>query len=223
MESEYSILEFIEKLYRAVFPLVFDRLWYNWLCLILYEKYWMSLRTSCLIKKLRYTMFLTMDLIDFGIVVNHSLYLTDKFGSYFIRTIGLKLTRCRACVISFGTIQIFSNPLCHSKIDTQTLWNHCIRSSSLMPTVQCAGEVNFIMESEYSILQSVQRVAAWLLEERISSWVWFLPVQSPVKFSLMHKTKCTRRINMLKWQFTHSFIYQIYIKNGNHLFIRLFF
>ena len=96
----------------------------NWPFLILYKKY-----CVCLTMNLNWLA---------GIVVNHGLDLTKKFGSYFlIRTIIVRLLNCHTFVNTIGLLQLFLNPKHCPQIDIQTLWNLCIGTSG-MNVKQCS-------------------------------------------------------------------------------------
>ena len=93
----------------------------------------MSSCATCLIKKLRH-----FHLFGYGpdwlagIVVNHDLDLTNKFGSTFlIRMMRVRLLISHTFVITIVLIQLLPNPLCRSQIYTKTLWNFHIRASSV--------------------------------------------------------------------------------------------
>ena len=82
----------------------------NWPFFILYEKYWISSCSRCLIRNSHVPVCWPAWFAR--IVVNHSLALTNKFGSSFlIRMIRLRLPSCYTFVITFGIIELFSNPM----------------------------------------------------------------------------------------------------------------
>ena len=117
------MFEFVKKLFSAVSLFSFVDNDENKPFLILYKKQPMPICTICLIRSSDNPMSLAVDRV--GIFFNHGLDLKDKFECSSIK---VKFQSCCNFVISIKFIQLFSNPLHCSQIDTQTLWNLLIGS-----------------------------------------------------------------------------------------------
>ena len=115
-----EMLEFVQKLFSMVFPLVLNGLWSKLAFLILYEKYWMSFCTTCLIS--HSDMSLVMDPVNLLGILLIIAWISPKTQELFlIKTMRVILLSCCMFIITIGLIQLFLNPLLCHQIDTQTL------------------------------------------------------------------------------------------------------